>query len=307
MVTLPGCSTDGGGGTYTGLQASGTGDRVAFLCHHSPAPGSPATARVYLIGGQSGHITWSYDLGTSVQAGQGQVQITQDGAFVLFVNEGGKPTPNSATAFVLDGATGTLRDQIAIPFFITAAISDSGDYVAVGDDPAVHVFLWDATTSKYKPAYDVTPPGGAWIPWDLCMTTGGDGDEMLVVGAISGDVRTVQVTTWSVVGGTQVINWVSQTNAKLQENPTLRADRDYVGVALWGDAGELPTVVLLKKGSDVPIASFITPGSMFAVDLNVVLTAGSPDTIYLAAAGKHVAANEMGNGGDAFGWRIVVS
>ena len=306
MVSLPGCSTDGGtGGAYTGLQASGTGNRVAFLCHHVASPGATPTARVYLIGGQSGTVTWVQDLGTGIQAGQGDVSISQDGAWVLFVNEGGKPTPNTATAFIYDGASGVLRDSITIPFFICAAISDSGDYVAVGDDPLVHVWLWDAATAKYKPAYDLTPPSaGSWIPWDVTMSTGTDADEMVVVGYISGDVRTVQVTAWSVVGGTQQINWVSATNAQLQENPSLRADHDYVGVSLWGDDGELPTVVLLKKGSNVPVFSAVTPGSMVAVDLNVVLSAGQADVIYLAAAGKHVPANRMGNGGDAFGWKI---
>ena len=84
-------------------------------------------------------------------------------------------------------------------------------------------------------------------------------------------------------------NYVTAKNTKLQENPTLRADGDYVGVALWGDAGELPTVVLLK--ANATLFSYATPGSMFAVDLNVVPppAPGGADTVYLAAAGKAVA------------------
>lgn len=69
----------------------------------------------------------------------------------------------------------------------------------------------------------------------------------------------------------------------------------------------MPTVVLLKAGADAPVFEYITPGSMFAVDVNVVPgAAGSPDTVYLAAAGKAVPANTMGNGGDAYGWTITV-
>jgi hypothetical protein len=132
--------------------------------------------------------------------------------------------------FVLDGATGKLRDSVVIPFFICAAISDDGAFLAVGDDPAVHVFAWDAGTAKYKAAYDVSPPPGLGaIPWDVQTSAGPDADEMLVVGYISGDVKTVQVAAWSLATQKLVVNWNSKTNAQLQENPTIRADGDYIG------------------------------------------------------------------------------
>ena len=312
-VTLPGCATDGGGGTYTGFQASDSGNRVAFMCRFDAGAGGPPTARVYLIGGQSGRVTWMHDLGAGVKAGQGQVQITATGSHVLFVNEDGVPTPNSAQAYVLDGTTGTLIQTIQIPFFITAAISDTGAFVAVGDDPAVHVWKADATGTSYAHAYDVTPPaawGGSWIPWDMTISTGADAAELLVVGYISGDVLTVGVGAWALAaGGAPRIAWRSATNPSLQENPTLRADGDYAAVSLWGNDGDVPTVVLLRAGAADPVVfNYTTPGSMMAVDLNVVrgAAAGAPDVVFLAAAGKHVPANKMGNGGDAFGWRVDV-
>ncbi len=76
-------------------------------------------------------------------------------------------------------------------------------------------------------------------------------------------------------------------------------------MSLWGNDGDVPTVVLLSTGSDVPLFTYITPGSMMAVDLNVV-TAGGKDVVYLAAAGKAVPANQMGYGGNAYGWKITV-
>jgi len=293
-VTFPGCATDGGGGTYTGLQASDSGNRVAFLCHFSAA-GAPPTTRVYLVGGQSGRVTWMHDLGAAVKAGQGQVQITATGSHVLLVNEDGVPTPNSAQAYVLDGTTGALLQTIQIPFFITAAISDSGDYVAVGDDPAVHVWKLGAA-GAWAPAFDVPPPaawGGGWIPWDMTISTGADAAEVLVVGYISGDVKTVGVAGVALATGAPRIAWKSATNPSLQENPTLRADGDYAAVALWGNDGDVPTVVLLRAGEAFPVFNYTTPGSMMAVDLNVASSAAG-DVVYLAAAGKHVPANEMG-------------
>jgi hypothetical protein len=230
-VSLPGCGENIEGGTYIMMEAADSGSLVAIQCHHS---GTPATARVYAIAGQTGIVKWSYDLGPSVQAGQGNVQVSTDGAFVLFVNEQGTPTPNTATAFVLDGATGKLRGSVIIPFFICAAISDDGAWLAVGDDPAVHVFTWDG--SKYNSAFDVNPPPGLGaIPWDVQTSAGPDADEMLVVGYISGDVKSVQVAAWSLASQALVVNWSSKTNSQLQENPTIRADGNYIGVSLWGD------------------------------------------------------------------------
>ena len=229
-LPLPDCSTNVEGGTYVNMEASDSGNRVAFLCRFTNPSGN-ASARVYLIGMQSGSVTWVHDLGADVKAGQGQVQITPSGSYVLFVNEDGVPSPNSAQAYILDGATGALRDEVNIPFFITAAISDSGDYVAVGDDPAVHVWQFDAASGKYAPAYDVAPPGGsAWIPWDIAISTGADATESLVVGYISGDVRTVQVANWGLASGKQQGAWISSTNPSLQENPTIRTDGDYMCV-----------------------------------------------------------------------------
>ena len=300
---LPGCSLDGGGGTYVGFEASDSGARVAVQCYQN------ATAGVVALDGQTGAVLWHYALGQGVKAGQGQVQITGDGAWVLLVNEQGVPTPNSATAYVINGATGVLRGAVPIPFFITAAISDSGNYLAVGDNGLVHLYEWDAASSRYAPsqAAPVITPPGSFLPWDLQMSTGPDAGEFLILGCISYDVMTVQVTAWGVVNGTLIHTWQSATNTdKLQENPSLRADGAYIGVSLWGDSGNTPTVVLLRVGTPAPIFHFTSPGSMFAVDLALDKTGPSGDTVLLTASGKAVPANEFGNGGDAYGWEITV-
>lgn len=301
-TSLPNCSSDGGGGTYNGLQASDDGASLAFLCHAT-------TAIAFLVDGQSGAIKWKLDLGPDVKVGQGSIEITNTGTFVLFVNEQGVPTPNTAEAFIIDASTGVLRGNITIPFFIDAAVSDSGDYVVVGDNAVAHVWLWSASAGAYAPAYDLTPPAGprGWIPWDIVMSTGSDATEMIILGCIAGDVLSVQVSAFALVGGALLTNWVSPVNTKLQENPTLRADAEYIGVSLWGDSGEVgyPTVVLLKAGSNTPLFSYVTPGSMFAVDLAVSSAAGT-DTVLITAAGKAVPANQFGNGGNAFAWSVVV-
>jgi len=79
-------------------------------------------------------------------------------------------------------------------------------------------------------------------------------------------------------------------------------------VCLWGDADDVPTAVLLKANMSAPVFTYITPGSMFGVDVLHDTGASTPstDVVYFTVAGKAVAANEMGNGGDAFAWSIQV-
>lgn len=209
-VTLPSCGTDGGGGTYTGFQAADDGSAVAFRCYYTG--GATPTVRVYLINGLTGSVSWMHDLGTLIKAGQGQIQISASGSRVLLVNEDGVPTPNSAQAYVFDGPTGNLLTTIQIPFFITAAVSDSGDYVVVGDDPAVHVWKADATTGVFAHAYDVMPPSPGFIPWDMTISSGTDASELLVVGYISDDVKTISVGGTALVTGSPALNWTSTTN-----------------------------------------------------------------------------------------------
>jgi len=77
---------------------------------------------------------------------------------------------------------------------------------------------------------------------------------------ISQDVLTARVTVYSMVTRRILTDWVSVTNAKLQTNPTIRMDEQYVGVALWGDQDDTPTAVVLSAGSNTPVFGFTTPG-----------------------------------------------
>ena len=98
-----------------------------------------------------------------------------------------------------------------------------------------------------------------------------------------------RLTTYSMVSGALLTDYLTPVNAKLQTNPTVRMDGMYTALALWGDAADVPTVVLLQAGSSVPLFTYTTPGSMFAVDIVLDGT-----TLYFSAAGKAVPANEMG-------------
>ena len=45
--------------------------------------------------------------------------------------------------------------------------------------------------------------------------------------------------------------------------------KQYIGVSLWGDADDQPTAVILAAGSNTPVFTYTTPGSMFGVDIVV--------------------------------------
>ena len=86
------------------------------------------------------------------------------------------------------------------------------------------------------------------------------------------------------------------------------ADPNAGGLALWGDRGNEPTSVLLQLGSNSPVYSAVTPGSMMGVDVVIDTAGGTPTTtvVYLATGGKATPANAFGNGGSFQVWRITV-
>jgi len=122
---------------------------------------------------------------------------------------------------------------------------------------------------------------------------GGDG-ELVSFGWISQDVLTARVTVYNMVTKKLMTDWVSSTNAKLQTNPTIRMDEQYVGVSLWGDSDDVPTAVVLSAGSNTPVFTYTTVGSMFGCDIVVDHAASTPtnDVLYFAVSGKATPASE---------------
>lgn len=74
-----------------------------------------------------------------------------------------------------------------------------------------------------------------------------------------------------------------------------------MGVSLWGDSDDVPTAVLLQAGLKDPVFTFVTPGSMSGVDVAV----GAPGEVFFSVAGRHVPANVMSKGGDAYTWQVT--
>ena len=269
-LALPGCSSvagEGVGGTYTALQASDSGEALAVLGYG--LDGATLTARAYLVDGQTGRLRWSYDLGTKEKVGQGDISIGR--AFVAFVNEDGPGgDPNAAHVQVLGVEDGAKRAEVLLPFFIACALSDSGDYLVVqnfthlkGSEP--WVLKWDG--ASYALLHRLAPPpdGTEYDLWDIAMPPGGD--DYVALGWISAipSALLLRVNAFSLSSGALLTDWHAPPNARLQNNPTLRCDGEYIGLGLWGDAGEAPTIVVLGAGRNDTLFSATSPGSMFSV------------------------------------------
>ncbi len=111
-----------------------------------------------------------------------------------------------------------------------------------------------------------------------------------------------------------LLDYTTPANPQLETMAILAADGPYVGVATFGNDGDVPTALLFAVDptgqappATAPIFSYTTPGSMFAVDVVYTHTNATADAVLLAVAGKHVAASRVGNGGDAYAWAVVAS
>ena len=251
--------------------------------------------------GQTGAVRYSKTFAAG--DGVGPVAVTANGSWVSW--EAG------AGLNIYDGTTGALRAML--PGLGVAAMSDSGDFLASAGEDSATIWAWDAPSQQYKAAFTLAPPGGGtWFCMDLAVSSDGSGaadKELAAFGWIDETSRTARLTIASMVTGAWVSDFTTATNAQLQTSPTVRMDSVYAGMALWGDNDDVPTATVLQAGSNTPVFTYTTPGSMFAVDIVRDATASTPsnDVLYFAVAGKHVPANAMGNGGDAYAWRINVA
>ena len=232
------------------------------------------------------------------------VEISANGAWVLFIDAYSPDTTNNAT--VLAGATGEVRDTTSIPlpyYSSSAAISDSGNYVAVEDEFAVNVYRWRASLAKYELAYVLAPPPGIAATGidSIVMSTGRDKEEMIVaqydIGNETAPAVGVAVGIWSLVSAQLLTTWSRVGTISFG---AMSADGDYVAVPLDDGA------VVLKRGSNDEVFSF-SADTMFKASVNVVRSSGGGgDTVFLAVAGGNNGAGGAGNVGDAYAYEINV-
>jgi hypothetical protein len=259
--------------------------------------GSTIAALVNIAGSRA--VLYYFDAGSSsplgiIDADGGtfarNVAISEDGRYIAFMA--------GAIAYVADRDTDTIRFSINAGA-TNDAISISGDgmYLAYGWT-TLSVRQWNGTT--YAPLWTRSISGNT-----------------LRACAISRDGTTL-ATTWSSFSATQprvevhdiassTPDWThvyQPTGGALQDvssDIAVTPTGSHLAVSSWGNAeNSNPEVQVFARGQASPILTVDTPGSMFDVDI-----ARAPGgTVYVAACGKHIHANDFGSGGDLYSIRV---
>lgn len=237
--------------------------------------------------GQSGNLRFVHDLGTTVAPEGGGVSVSNTGAWVAYTN--------GDSIYVLDGTTGALRDTVAQPYGLEAVISGDGSIIISATEDTANVYQWSAASGHYALAHSLTPPSSeSWYPYDVALGEDASGTVYGTWAWIDGQALQARVTVFNTATGQLLSDILTPQNAKLQTTPTVRADGAFTCISLWGDADDVWTVGLLKAGASSLAFNYTTPGSMFGVDCIVDNVTPTNTVVYLAAAGKHVPANEFG-------------
>lgn len=300
-------------------QAAGGAPAWAF---NVSASAQPASIDMSDDGSTAAFAGWLWDASANISSWL-YVWDAQTGALRFSLREplarGGPCTLSGSGAWVawtqgdsvavVDGAAGAQRgSSLAMGWNTQAQISDDGNTVVFAGQQEAQIWHWNSTTSDGSLAHRIQPPDeAAWFSDSSALASNsaafGDVAAFGFLGAGELQARVLVCAASGARSGQLLVDYTTPKNAKLQTNTYLRVNGDYVGVALWGDQNDAPTVVLLKAGAgDAPLFSFVTPGSMMGFDVAMGAADGE---VFLVAAGKHVPANTYGDGGDAYTWRIT--
>ena len=259
--------------------------------------------QLWVFSAQTGKLRFTKNLGATGQGGP--VQLSENGTWVAWTT--------GDSVMIIDGLTGKVRDTVQMGWNCMAVLSDSGDFLAFAGDDVGKIYKWDAANNQYTLAYSPVPSGATqYYATSAAISSDGSGAaeaELVTFGYITQTALGARVIIYSMVTGAVLTDYVSPVNANLQTYPTVRMSGNYAGICLWGDNDDVPTAIVLSAKAAKPIFTFVTPGSMFGVDIVHDVGASTPtsDVVYFATAGKHVPANAMGNGGDAYAWRLDVA
>jgi hypothetical protein len=210
------------------------------------------------------------------------VKINANGRYTAFIA--------LSTIVVYDRDVLGVRDQISMGATNSALdISGDGNLIAYGWS-SFKAMEWNE--SSYQELWSWS--AGGYYVGKIAISTDGT---TIVSCWYSSSFNTLKVVVHNPGSSTPL--WVydyPQSSGTYQENPAdvdITGDGQYFAVGSWGDAENLNPEVHIFQRDDTPhlMHTVDMPGSVFSVDI-------SGDGRYATAAGKHIHANENGNGGD---------
>lgn len=299
---IPNCQADVMSDTNYNADLSDDASTVAMSAFVNTTTG--VFAKLAVLDAQTGKVIFTHETPATYLWG---VSMSDTGAFVaMSVN-------NQAQIYDVDKQILRASVSLDTAWVAPAAISAGGDYVAVAGADRSFVYQWNG--NQYALSQTLVPTGGQWYASAVDLQSfipENEAGEIVSILWRDGPALTVRVTSFSLSTGKVLVDWTSSSNTRLQNTGAISGAGPYVAVGLWGDAGATtsPTIVLLKsvagQTATQPLFSYVTPGSMFGIDVSYN-TVGSTDNVWVVSGGKHVHANIMGAGGDAFAFQITTS
>ncbi|MEN8209029.1 MAG: T9SS type A sorting domain-containing protein [Candidatus Fermentibacteria bacterium] len=213
-----------------------------------------------------------------------QLRITSDGSKCIFRYGG--------TLYRVDMATGTLEDTYSLGASTDCfGVSPDGSVVAYGFTQAL-VATWNGTS--YEQAWSMPVSG-----FIACRAVVASDNSTIYFGVHKSNYLSNRIIRNDISSSTPLWTFdYPEGSGGYQETidwMDCSDDGRYVAVASWGcQTGGAPEInVFDDLNHNTPVLSLDTPGSMFDIDITA-------DGQYIAATGKHVHANQMGNGTDSY-------
>jgi len=218
------------------------------------------------------------------------LRITDDGSRIAL--------RNGAVMHALDAATGAVLWTASAGASSDAlALSPNGQYIAAG---WTFLLVWEWNGSSYQFKWSHNSGAAGWYLGTCALSAEGQ----LIAGWYTTSYNRNKVTWYFTASGNAPL-WTylsPQSNGVYQDLPVASAFGGETGViGSWGDAQNLsPEISVFLGGQSTPLFTVNTVGSIYDVDAEGY---GIPTGRYPArfvGGGKHVHANQFGNGGDLY-------
>lgn len=311
--TLTNCSAnDVSGEAGSSLEMSDDGSTVAIAVW-STFNSTEQTGQLHVLDAQTGKLLYFVKAATGEEL---HVSISRHGEWTAFTDG------RSVSVY---NRTGFLRTA---PFTVpeNAYLCPMGVFLMSGYTDA-KLYEWKEQDGAYKLIWSMSgqdAEGNQWYFWTTAFTVNGGGGApdgcLVAIGWVNQQSTAVRVDVYSVLTFKNYWTWTSFTNAQDQTVPNLSWHMNYLAMSQWGGidaSGNVnPTIALWNTKSNATLFSYVTPGSMFAVDV-LLNTAPAPpmrtadarpvgsDMVYVMAAGKAMPASELGRGGDVFAFQLT--
>ena len=241
-------------------------------------------ARIYCYDAATGTLLSRYDCADGSSARN--LEISSDGAIVVL--------RAGIMLYVIESATGDLRwsgstGASAEPL----AMSGDGNLVAAGFS-WLRVWEWNGSTYQVKWT-------ASWGYNYLMQCAFSEAGNLLVAGWYPASYDRNVVQCFDPESSTPLWTYnYTQSGGSYQDIPediAVTSQGDYFVVGSWGSQFNTNDEIhVFSRGSSTPEFTVDAPGSIYDADI----CHRANGTILVTACGKHVHANEMGNGGDLF-------